>query len=1081
MDANGTRFHLLLGEGDWGRTTPGALEWARSTDEPIATLAELWDRSAEVAELTGLGWSADRGELTLAPQLFQFPPSATDRAPSLDDRRGAARDRYGNWYWIGVDEREILVNSSGSGATTHFWSAADGSHRDRGAPAFGGFAPTTPPPSPDPLRVRGLAITEDHYLVVGALEPAGLLVFDLHAGGGPVCMVWPAALDFTPFDVVARPGGGVFVLDRDPLDEAKGTRYWALDRRLEVVAQGQPTVDLDAGVVDPFVPVDGAPPARRPRTFPIGVTLDLASPVVALDAIAIEALPDGSVVLLDRDEPSGFSKIRRYGMDGEIGEPVSTEVMRNLVPDAARDDFRLVAHDFAFVAEHESHGATVPDRIFVVEEKGNQSFAFDLHAAAGGQLRLEPLQLYLPMRLFGGKALATGADDAWYDFEDRWIPLVEQPRPRYETSATLETPVFDGREPACVWHRLMLDADIAAEARVEVWTRAADDRRDLAIAGWRQEPPLYRRGDGSELPFVVDARHATWELLFQRARGRYLQVKLRLTGNGRTTPRLRALRAYYPRFSYLEHYLPAVYREDEPSASFLDRFLANVEGTFTAIEDRIAAVELLFDQRSAPSEHLDWLAGWFGVALDPSWCDAKRRLFIRHAMHFFQYRGTIHGVKSALRLALERCADESVFDLSRSADYRRDSIRIVEGYRTRRTPGVVLGDSTSVGGSQSTGLPSVDVGPRWTPANGRSDLDSRFRDYLASTLAEGVSPIVPFRLRSYDWQRVESQGSVAPRPLAEPSDTALWRAFLERRYVTIQALNATYGTGFASFAAVTIPESVDAATAPLADWNDLVAAKSAAWREFAARALGFVPRALGRERDRWTAFLRSRYATLGALRAVYGATIDRVEDVALPVDAPAIQARRADWDDHLRATAGTAPARARWQNYLARRYRRIAALNGVWGTAWTGFDDVSLLDELPLGETALADWHRFESVVLAIQAAAHRFTVLLPAPADRTYEELARRRDLATRIVEWEKPAHTTFDVKFYWSMFRVGAARLGYDTLLDAGSRAPELLRPMVLGQGYLAESYVADPRDLGGRTIVGRDQLAGSVRART
>ena len=65
------------------------------------------------------------------------------------------------------------------------------------------------------------------------------------------------------------------------------------------------------------------------------------------------------------------------------------------------------------------------------------------------------------------------------------------------------------------------------------------------------------------------------------------------------------------------------------------------------------------------------------------------------------------------------------------------------------------------------------------------------------------------------------------------------------------------------------------------------------------------------------------------------------------------------------------------------------------------------------------------------------------------------------------------FDVKFYWAMFRVGAARLNYDTVLDTGSRAPELLSPAVLGQGYLAESYLTDNRDLSGRMVLGRDLL--------
>src|SRR5262249_23318339 len=159
---------------------------------------------------------------------------------------------------------------------------------------------------------------------------------------------------------------------------------------------------------------------------------------------------------------------------------------------------------------------------------------------------------------------------------------------------------FDGRDPQCVWHRLLLDACLPPETKIEVWSRAADDPKDLRSADWFAEPPLYRRSNGSELPFVAPPAapdRGTFELLFQSAKGRYLQLQVRLTGSGSATPRLRALRLYYPRFSYLTRYLPAVYQEDSASASFLDRFLGNLEGTNTAIEDRIAAVQMLFDVR----------------------------------------------------------------------------------------------------------------------------------------------------------------------------------------------------------------------------------------------------------------------------------------------------------------------------------------------------------------------------------------------------------------------------------------------------------------------------------------------------
>ena len=1101
MDANGTKFHLLLGSDDWGRAKPGAREWARLTTKSISSLAELWKSTNDA---TGLRWDSERNELTLAPQLFQFAPSASDKKPDLGDRRGAGRDRNSNWYWIAEDEKEILVNSAGSGTTAHFWSAAVDCGGCDPASSFGGFAPIEPAPAITGLRFRGLAVTEDHYLVVGVLDPAGLLIFDLHAGGGPLQTIWPDETQFTPFDFAARPGGGVLILDRDPDDASKGTRYWVLDRHFNVQERNQPNVDLNAGTAELFQPVSGEQRKLPTRMFPRGIALDSASPVVALDAISIEALPDGTVLILDRDDGSGFARIHRYGFEGQLGEGVSTSAMTALIPDDKRSFFSLVAHDFAFVAEHESDGKPVPDRLYVVEEKGNQSFEFNV-ALSHGQLKLEPRQAYLPMRLFEGKALAAAGQQAWYDFSDRWIPLVEQPRPRFEANATLEAPSFDGGEPDCKWHRLMIDGCIPPESKVEVWTRAANDNRDLPFTEWRLEPGLYRRGDGSELPYATIVRaagtkaaleYATWELLFQRARGRFIQIKLRLTGSGRTTPRLRALRAYYSRFSYLDHYLPAVYREDEQSAAFLDRFLANIEGFYTALEDRIAAVQVLFDFRSVPADYLDWLAGWFGIVLDPSWGDLKRRLFIRHAMDFFQYRGTIHGLKAALRLALEECADESVFDVGRSFDSQRDSIRIIENYRALRTPGVVLGDATSIGTQTGSGLPQAMQSPKWVPANGRSDLYSRYAEYLRVRFSAELPAVVRFPLRGYDWQKAaqgvrsasltqatrsvaltQARRSVALTPIVDSNDAALWRAFLQKRYVTFATFKLAHSSDASDFAGVTTPSNLLPASTALADWSDFIAEKSAAWRDFAGQTLGFVPRSLGDERTRWLDFLASRYPDIAALNRAYRGSYARFEDVALPADAPRAGAPRDDWNEFQRAAAGTpgAAMRARWQDFLARRYRRIGALSESYHTRWLGFEDISLPDELPLSGAALADWYQFESVVLAIEAAAHRFTVLLPAPNTRTQIEFQQRRELAARVVNWEKPAHTVFDVKFYWAMFRVGGARLGEDTLLDVGSRVPQLFSPMVLGQGFLAESYMADARDLSGRVVIGRGQLEG------
>jgi len=138
---------------------------------------------------------------------------------------------------------------------------------------------------------------------------------------------------------------------------------------------------------------------------------------------------------------------------------------------------------------------------------------------------------------------------------------------------------------------------------------------------------------------------------------------------------------------------------------------------------------------------------------------------------------------------------------------------------------------------------------------------------------------------------------------------------------------------------------------------------------------------------------------------------------------------------------------------------------------------VPLPIDLPPDGAPLIDWYQFQTVALAIRRTAHRFTVLLPAPKtpDPDGAEHQRRLELTRRVIELEKPAHTVFDIKFYWAYFRVGQARLGDDTIVERGSRTPELWPGLVLGRDYLASSFLAagHPQNVKGRQIVGRDRL--------
>lgn len=735
MDANGTRFQLLKGKADWLA--------GQEFGQPNGTFLRLaWDDGDEF--------------LTLNPLLSLFVRGTRDAPLDPAARRGAAADRFGNWFWIAHDRQRIYWQPSGSGKPLVYWSPT--------SPAcpgpVGQFGPLAPV-GPSIADLAGLAVTEDHYLVVGNLTQRGLYRFDLHAGGEPTLLLFPEGAPFEPFDLAARPGGGVWILDRTH------RAYWGLDREFQVIVDpaSGPGGPCPEGETPAFHPVGSVAQARPIEVFPS------AFAVSAMDPISIEALPDGSVLILDRQgqlspgDPAPASTLLHYRYGQLIAPPLrlaATVEVASLSTGATTTELAVTAHDIAYSAADKT--------LYVVDWYGKQTIAFglDFESPPSPGPGLTVKSDYLPMHYFGGRAIARHAQKVFYDVVGgdpardpavRWIALQTIDEPRYDRAATLQTPVFDGKTHGCVWDRLDLDACIPADTAVAVSTRASDDSDLLLTLPFTPEPSLYLRGNGSEIPLYEafpnlsagdDA--GTWELLFQTARGRYLQVQLALSGNGRATPKLRALRAYYPRYSYPRQYLPAVYQDDPSSASFLERLLANPEGFFTLIEDQMNLVGALFDPRCAPSETLDWLAGWLGLVLDPIWSQIqarrqtvsasssqpapdRRRLFIRYAIRLYKRRGTPDGIRFALHLLLDPCLEQRLqrlknasvaFDPALAAELSRlglpyptpvmtdeefedllhdyllaparpSQIRLVERFMTRNGRAAVAGDTSAAG------------------------------------------------------------------------------------------------------------------------------------------------------------------------------------------------------------------------------------------------------------------------------------------------------------------------------------------------------------------------------------------------
>lgn len=854
MDVNGTRYHLLLGQADWEPV-------CRSSRVPRIVAPELAAAQSARAAADGaqVEWDAHFGGITLTRLLPRIAPPADARPLTAEMHRGACADAYGNLFWIDDDQRRIRIKAAAMNTAGDFWNPQALPLQVSDAPA-GLFQPAAPALPTITPRLRGLAVTAGHYLVVGTLAPGGLLVFDLHGSGEPLWWRWPKDLAFAPFALAPRSDGGVVILDRR---EGAAARLWQLDARLapiDLVAL------LTLGPAQPvlFHPEGASAPARPPLTFPAPVQLGPGMTVPAQDPVAIAALPDGSVLILDAADgvqPSRLHRLRGSALESTITFDIGDSTLRLRSPVVG-------AHAMAAIVQAPDAQGAVQGSLWLATRDAAQALEFALRSD-GPALTLELRPRALPLQRFTGKALVAAGSEVYYDSGERWAMLAEQPRSRHLPAAVLEGDplVFDGKEPGCAWHRLMLDASIPPGCAVEIQTRTDDERSGLAQARWHKQAALYQRAEGSELPFhrpfgaAAGAHAGTWETLLDEAQGRYLQLRLVLRGDGRASPRLRALRLYYPRFSYLRAYLPAVYREDEQSASFVERLLCNVEGLLSALEGRIEHAEVLLDPAVAPPEWLEWLAGWLGTMLDDNWDDGRRRLFLRHAWLLFRWRGTPTALTALLRLATDTCVDDSVLAPLQALESKTictqpvGGLRIVENFLLRRYQAVQLGDPTALVGP-GLGAP----GRPWQVSDGGATLHARYACFLyeryrergddapADALARlaqawGLEPAPASfdQLRfsavqpesdaqQRDWQDFVATAFAFTYAHVQASDSDAWRAFLAQRYGHVDALNVAHGRSganrWASLTQIRLPQVDELPDdgKPLADWIEFVSA-----------------------------------------------------------------------------------------------------------------------------------------------------------------------------------------------------------------------------------------------------------------
>src|SRR4051794_14396428 len=101
MDVQGSQYHLLHGAEDWAHCLDVA------TEEPLGV---RWRNEADglpSAAHSALHFDPELDGLRLRRETPLFRRAGRLVPLEVSARRGAGRDSYGNWYWIGTDRTSI--------------------------------------------------------------------------------------------------------------------------------------------------------------------------------------------------------------------------------------------------------------------------------------------------------------------------------------------------------------------------------------------------------------------------------------------------------------------------------------------------------------------------------------------------------------------------------------------------------------------------------------------------------------------------------------------------------------------------------------------------------------------------------------------------------------------------------------------------------------------------------------------------------------------------------------------------------------------------------------------------------------
>lgn len=92
--------------------------------------------------------------------------------------------------------------------------------------------------------------------------------------------------------------------------------------------------------------------------------------------------------------------------------------------------------------------------------------------------------------------------------------------------------------------------------------------------------------------------------------------------------------------------LPGLYQDED----FTRRFVAAFDDVLAPIIATLDNLHAYLDPRLAPTDFLEWLAGWVGLELDESWSEGRQRALVANSVGLYGRQGTVRGLRALVRI-----------------------------------------------------------------------------------------------------------------------------------------------------------------------------------------------------------------------------------------------------------------------------------------------------------------------------------------------------------------------------------------------------------------------------------------------